>query len=128
MTTPSRRRSRSKELAERAQPREQSGRRFGALARIERRRCPATADHDEQLAEPRLDRGLRALERVIRTVESHVHRAPDRRRIASDLAAGLVEVARRRDGLVEALDVRVPNVAVARGERSIRWPFAPIQI
>src|SRR5207237_3230415 len=89
---------------------------FGAPARIERRRCPATADHEEQLAEPRLDRGLRALERVIRTVEWHGHRAPDRRRIASDLAAGLVEVARRRDGLVEALDVRVPNVAVARGE------------
>src|SRR5712691_651185 len=103
--------------AEGSEPRQERGGLFGAFAWIHRGHgLPARADHDQQLAEARLDRRIRLREGRVGAVQRHVDGASQRSRLAADLQAGLVEVAESRDGLLEAPRVRVPHVGVARGE------------
>src|SRR5712691_10068314 len=62
--------------AERSEPRKERGGLLGTLSRVADGPA-AGADHHKELGEPRVDRGLRLLQRLVRCREAHGDRPPD---------------------------------------------------
>src|SRR5213593_1254647 len=105
-------RQRPRASAERAQPWQERRGRLRAPAGIFR---GGPRNHHEQLAETRPDRGLGLTDRLVGAVQTQGDRPAERRRIAPDLRAPLVERAREGGRGLEAR-VLVPDVGVTRDE------------